>query len=49
MVSRGSIVRILEKNHWFNQIGTVAVVDQSGNSLSCSCSFENVLQWYEYK
>jgi photosystem I subunit 4 len=42
MVSRGSIVRILEKNLWFNQIGTVAVVDQSGNSLSCSCSFENV-------
>jgi hypothetical protein len=29
MVSRGSIVRILEKNLWFNQIGTVAVVDQS--------------------
>jgi photosystem I subunit 4 len=31
----------LKRILWFNQIGTVAVVDQSG-SLSCSCSFENV-------
>jgi len=43
MITRNSTVRILRKeSYWFNQIGIVATVDQSGIRYPTVVRFENV-------
>jgi len=43
MIDRNSKVRILRKeSYWFNQLGTVATIDQSGIRYPAVVRFENV-------
>ena len=43
MIKRGDEVRILRKeSYWFNQIGTIATIDQSGIRYPVVIRFENV-------
>ena len=43
MVNRGEQVKILRKeSYWFNQLGTVVTIDQSGIRYPVLVGFENV-------